>query len=109
MTPRLGRDQSVSSALAYAVGCGRAVVSTPYPYALELLAEGRGLLSDFEDAASLGKNISFLLEHPEKRREMEEKAARLGASMGWRSIANRYIKVCFKVFSAWLKQRESTR
>lgn len=106
MTPYLGRDQAVSGTLAYAVGYGRAVVSTPYPYARELLADGRGLLSDFGNAVSLGNNIGFLLEHPEKRQEMEEKATRLGATMRWGAVANRYSKTCFKVFNAWLKQKK---
>lgn len=105
MTPYLGREQAVSGTLAYAIGYGRAVVSTPYPYARELLADGRGLLAEFEDVESLDKNISFLIEHPEKRQEMEEKAMRLGVTMRWDAVAGRYIETCFHVFNAWLKKK----
>ena len=66
MTPYLGRDQAVSGTLAYAAGYGRVIVSTPYLYAREMLADGRGLLASFEDANSLAERINFLIEHPEE-------------------------------------------
>lgn len=98
MTPYLGRDQAVSGTLAYAVGYGRAIVSTPYLYAKEMLADGRGLLADFEDARSLGGAIGFLIEHPGKRKEMEAKTLRLGKTMRWDAVADRYGKVLRKVY-----------
>ncbi|HBN79944.1 MAG TPA: glycosyl transferase family 1, partial [Ruminococcaceae bacterium] len=96
MTPYLGRDQAVSGTLAYAVGYGRAVVSTPYLYAKEMLSNGRGLLAGFEDAASLGSCINFLIEHPEERRKMEEKALQLGRTMTWDAVADRYIETFYR-------------
>lgn len=90
MTPYLGRGQAVSGTLAYAIGYGRAAVSTPYRYAEEMLADGRGLLADFKDARSLGERIGFLIEHPEKRKEMEARALRLGKTMRWDAVADRY-------------------
>lgn len=93
MTPYLGREQAVSGTLAYAVGYGRVVVSTPYPYAQEMLAEGRGLLADFHDADSLAKHIAYVLEHPEAQREMEKRTLRLGSTMMWEKVAREYTKV----------------
>lgn len=90
MTPYLGRDQAVSGTLAYAVGYGRVIVSTPYLYAKEMLADGRGLLAEFKDAGSLADAISFLIEHPDRRKEMEEKTLTLGKTMMWDAVAESY-------------------
>ncbi|MDR1137493.1 MAG: glycosyltransferase family 4 protein [Synergistaceae bacterium] len=93
MTPYLGREQAVSGTLAYAVGYGRAIVSTPYVYAQEMLADGRGLLADFEDTDSLARHISWLLENPEEKQRMEEKTQKLGAQMMWDRVARQYADV----------------
>ncbi len=53
LTPYLSKEQAVSGTLAYAVGCGRVVVSTPYRYAQEMLGDGRGMLAEFRDSDSL--------------------------------------------------------
>ena len=68
MTPYLGKDQAVSGTLAYGVGYGRVIVSTPYRYAEEMLAGGRGLLANFRDSASLEACILQLLNDPSKKR-----------------------------------------
>lgn len=93
MTPYLGKDQAVSGTLAYAVGYGRVVVSTPYSYAREMLAEGRGLLAGFRDADSLAQNIKYILENPEIKKEMERKTLSLGRTMMWGSVAKHYAKL----------------
>lgn len=90
MTPYLGKEQAVSGTLAYAVGYGRVVVSTPYPYAQEMLADGRGLLAEFGNAESLAKQLNFLLEHPEEKRRMEQKTELLGEGMMWDQVAKKY-------------------
>lgn len=90
MTPYLGREQAVSGTMAYAVGYGRVIVSTPYRYAEEMLAEGRGLLADFRNADSLADQMIFLLEHPDKKREMERRTLRFGSQMLWVNVAARY-------------------
>ena len=64
MTPYLSKEQAVSGTLAYAVGCGRVIVSTPYRYAQEMLGGGRGMLAEFSDADSLASCISYILENP---------------------------------------------
>jgi glycosyltransferase involved in cell wall biosynthesis len=93
MTPYLGKEQAVSGTLAYAVGYGGVIVSTPYTYAEEMLADGRGLLADFKDADSLTHHILYLLEHPEERQSMEEKTQRMGARMMWDCVARQYVDV----------------
>lgn len=95
MTPYLDRDQAVSGTLAYAAGYGRVIVSTPYLYAREMLADGRGLLAKFEDSNSLAECINFLIEHPEEKAAMEQKTLLLGKTMRWGSVSDRYVKTFF--------------
>ncbi|MCI1956188.1 MAG: glycosyltransferase family 4 protein [Oscillospiraceae bacterium] len=90
MTPYLAKDQAVSGTLAYAAGYGRVIVSTPYLYAQEMLADGRGMLAKFRDADSLAGCINFLIEHPDERKSMEQKTLRLGREMTWDRVAGRY-------------------
>ncbi|WP_331000443.1 glycosyltransferase family 4 protein [Pectinatus frisingensis] len=93
MTPYLGQEQAVSGTLAYATGCGRVIVSTPYPYAQEMLAEGRGLLAKFEDSMSLSNCINYIIEHPDEKKLMEEKTLLLGKDLRWQSVAQHYAKI----------------
>jgi glycosyltransferase involved in cell wall biosynthesis len=93
MTPYLGKDQAVSGTLAYGVGYGRVIVSTPYRYAQEMLAEGRGLLADFRDASSLEACILQLLGDPVLVKEMEAHTSALGRTMMWGEIAKTYAAI----------------
>ncbi len=95
VTPYLKEEQSTSGTLAYAVGCGKAVISTPYRYARELLAEGRGVLVPWRDSQAIGKEIIDLLDNPSKRIELQARASAFGKSMGWPVVARRYVE-CFK-------------
>lgn len=90
MTPYLGKDQAVSGTLAYAVGYGRVIVSTPYSYAREMLRGGIGLLAGFRNADSLAEQIRYVLDHPEAKKEMEQKTLGLGRTMMWPNVARRY-------------------
>jgi len=93
MTPYLGKDQAVSGTLAYAVGYGRVIISTPYSYAKEMLADGRGLLAEFNDSDSLARHIRYVLRNPEAKREMEKRTLSIGRTMMWDSVANHYTKL----------------
>lgn len=90
MTPYLGKDQAVSGTLAFGIGYGRVVVSTPYQYAQEMLADGRGLLANFRDSDSLAACILELLNNPTKKKEMEALTLKLGQTMMWGEIATLY-------------------
>lgn len=90
MTPYLGKDQAVSGTLAYGVGYGRVIISTPYKYAQEMLSEGRGLLANFRDADSLAECMLELLNNPTKKLEMEALTLKLGQTMMWGEIAIQY-------------------
>ena len=90
LTPYLNPVQIVSGTLAYAIGCGKAVVSTPYLYAKELLAHGRGFLIDFRDSQSIATTINALLDDPDLRRSTERRAYRFGRQMTWPHVASDY-------------------
>lgn len=105
MTPYLGKDQAVSGTLAYGVGYGRVIVSTPYRYAEEMLAEGRGLLANFRDSASLETCILQLLNDPSKIAEMENRTLELGKTMLWNEIAKTYAAI----FQERIIESESTK
>ncbi len=90
LTPYLNPAQIVSGTLAYAVGCGKAIVSTPYLYAQELLAHYRGFLCDFRDSASITMWLNMLLDDPSLRRATERRAYRFGRQMTWPHVAAQY-------------------
>ncbi|MFP4508241.1 MAG: glycosyltransferase family 4 protein [Candidatus Acetothermia bacterium] len=90
LTPYLSREQISSGTLAYAVALGNAVVSTPYWYAEELLAEGRGELVPFEDPEATADAINELLADEEKRQRMRRRAYQFGRGMIWHSVAGDY-------------------
>jgi len=94
LTPYPGREQIASGTLAYAVGAGKAVVSTPYPYATELLAEGRGLLVPFDDDAAITRALLALLDDTALRLATGHRAYRFGRGMTWPQVARRYL-ACF--------------
>ncbi len=104
LTPYLNPVQIVSGTLAYAVGCGKAVVSTPYLYAEELLAHGRGFLVDFRDANSIAETITSLLDDPDLRRSTERRAYRFGRQMTWPHVADDY----GRLFAELAPRRERT-
>lgn len=91
ITPYLNPEQITSGTLAYALGAGKAVISTPYPYARELLAEERGVLVPWKDASAIATEIVGLLDDPEKRLVMRRRAAAHGRAMLWPAVARSYL------------------
>lgn len=100
LTPYLNRDQAVSGTLAYAVGYGRVIVSTPYRYAKEMLSQGRGLLAKFRDPESIASCIEYVLDHPEEKEKMEMRTLAKGKTMTWQNVAGQYQAL----FASILKQ-----
>ena len=90
ITPYVERNQITSGTLAYALGAGKAVISTPYLYAAEALAEGRGLLAEFQDPSSFSRCMRMLLEHPGLRAQCQRNARAYGRSMSWATVGGRY-------------------
>ena len=90
VTPYPGMEQIVSGTLSYAVGAGKAIVSTPYAYATEMLAEGRGILVPPSSPSALADAFSELLERPELRAGMAERAYAYGRRMVWRRVGASY-------------------
>jgi glycosyltransferase involved in cell wall biosynthesis len=91
ITPYLNTEQITSGTLAYAVGNGKPVVSTPYLYARELLADERGVLVPPKDSASIGAAVDRLLADPAELRAMGERAAAYGRDMVWPEVARQYV------------------
>lgn len=93
VTPYLSEAQMTSGTLAYSFGLGKAVVSTPYWHARELLADGRGILVPFGDAAALGVEIAKLLTNDVLRQAMRKRAYSSSRAMTWERTAERYMSV----------------
>jgi len=91
VTPYQNEAQIISGTLAYALGMGKAVVSTPYWHAQELLADGRGRLVPFRDPVALAREVIDLLDHPDERRAIQERAYQYGRKMIWSNVGRRYL------------------
>lgn len=91
ITPYLNPAQITSGTLAYTLGAGKAVISTPYWYAEEMLAEERGVLVPFHDPAALAGQVIDLLDHESKRHAMRKRAYLFGRAMIWPQVAQRYM------------------
>ncbi|MFZ3349524.1 MAG: glycosyltransferase family 4 protein [Xanthobacteraceae bacterium] len=92
-TPYLNEAQMTSGTLAYSFGLGKAVVSTPYWHAKELLSDGCGILVPFGDIKTLGAEISGLLTNDVRRHSMGKRAYAASRSMTWMQAAKRYLSV----------------
>ena len=91
VTPYLSSGQIVSGTLSYALGAGKPIVSTPYWYAEELLADGRGVLVPFQDAEALAAGVIELLDNEPERHAMRKRAYLKGREMVWPEVAGRYM------------------
>ena len=92
ITPYLNEAQITSGTLAYAFGAGKAVVSTPYWHAAELLAEDRGVLVPFGDAPAIAREVIGLLRDDTRRHAMRKNAYKLGREMIWSNVAQLYMR-----------------
>jgi glycosyltransferase involved in cell wall biosynthesis len=90
VTPYLHREQLTSGTLAFAVGAGKAVVSTPYWAAEELLAQGRGKLVRFGDSKNLARSILEILRNDSLFMRIRKRAYEYGRSMTWPKVGQAY-------------------
>ncbi len=90
VTPYLNEAQMTSGTLAYSFGLGKAVVSTPYWHAKELLAEGRGIIVPFNDAHSMSVEIAGLLTDQRRRDLIGQRAYKTSRLMTWQQTAEKY-------------------
>jgi glycosyltransferase involved in cell wall biosynthesis len=92
ITPYLGEAQITSGTLAYAFGAGKAVISTPYWHAAELLRDQRGVLVPFADPGAIAREVSGLLRDEGRRNAMSARAYKLGREMVWSNTAGLYMR-----------------
>ncbi len=93
VTPYPGAEQIASGTLAFAIGAGDAIVSTPFSYAREILADGRGTLVPFGDPRAMGGAITRFLIDRGARDAARERAYAFGRSMIWQSVGARYAEL----------------
>ena len=91
LTPYLNEAQITSGTLAYVFGAGKAVVSTPYWHAQELLADGRGILVPFRDPHAIAQGVCAFLDDPELMRKTREQAYQMGREWIWPATGQRYL------------------
>lgn len=100
--PYLKKEQITSGTLAYALGVGTPVVSTPFWHAEELLSEGRGKLVPFNDSIEMAKAINNLLSNDHEREMTRFKGYQYGRSMVWKEVAKMHLDLISKI-----KERKS--
>lgn len=100
VTPYLDPNQITSGTLAYALGAGKAIVSTPYLHAREVLDDGRGVLVPFRDAHAIADAVTRILGDPERKQELERRAYEYGKEMAWPAIGRRVLALMRDVLEA---------
>jgi glycosyltransferase involved in cell wall biosynthesis len=109
ITPYLNPEQIVSGTLAYTVGAGKAVISTPYVHATELLGEGRGMLVPFRDSAAIAQRVVESLDNGAARHAMRKRAYTLGRTMTWPRVAEQYARLLLQVLDEHLLPSQSAQ
>jgi glycosyltransferase involved in cell wall biosynthesis len=92
ITPYCHEAQAVSGTLVYALGAGKAIISTPYWHAAELLSDGRGVLVPFEDPAAIAAEAIELLDNDATRHAMRKRAYLYARKMVWNQVARSYMR-----------------
>jgi glycosyltransferase involved in cell wall biosynthesis len=93
ITPYVDRNQISSGTLVYALGTGKAIISTPYLHAIEALAEGRGLICKFRNPTSIAECVNRLLEDAELRPRLERRAYAFSRNFTWPKVAEKYVNL----------------
>jgi len=106
VTPYLNESQITSGTLAYAMGAGKAAVSTPYWYATEMLADGRGRIVPFRDSRAISDQINDLLDNEVELHAMRKRAYTYCRKMVWERVAQDYLDLFAEAVSAWVSKRQ---
>jgi glycosyltransferase involved in cell wall biosynthesis len=101
ITPYLDPQQSASGALAYAIGAGKICISTPYLYAKEVLAEGRGIVVPFRNSQAIADAVIDICENPQKKLRIKNKTYKYGRLMTWYNIARQHLELFDEVLSKY--------
>lgn len=100
ITPYLNPGQITSGTLSYAIGCGKACISTPYLYAKDIFEDGkRGILVNFRDPEGISESVLYLLKNPEKKKQIERESYKLGQKMRWEKVAWDYLTLFSRISS----------
>lgn len=91
VTPYLDPNQITSGTLAYALGAGKAIVSTPYLHAIEALADDRGIIVPFRDATAIADAVGRILDDPELKKRLESRAYAYGRQTAWPAVGRRVL------------------
>ena len=91
VTPYLDPNQITSGTLAYALGAGKAIISTPYLHAVEAMADGRGILVPFRDAPAIADAVRRILTDPELKHSLEARAYAYGRETAWPAVGRRVL------------------
>jgi len=105
ITPYLKREQITSGTLAYSLGTGKAVISTPYWYAEEMLDNDRGILVPFNDPGAIENAVIGLLDDKVKIHSIRKKAYDYCRSMTWKEVSRRYTELFHHVLQEVKKQK----
>ncbi|MBE3093814.1 MAG: glycosyltransferase [Actinobacteria bacterium] len=101
ITPYLDPQQSASGALAYAIGAGKICISTPYLYAKEVLAEGRGIIVPFRNSQAIADAVIDICGNPQKKLAIEKKTYKFGRLMTWYNVALQHLELFDEVIGKY--------
>jgi glycosyltransferase involved in cell wall biosynthesis len=108
ITPYKHKEQVVSGTLAYALSAGKAVISTPYLHAMELLDDQRGVLVPFDDPQALATKTIELLSNETTRHAMRKRAYLYASEMVWTHVARKYMRSFERVYNERLRNPRAT-
>jgi glycosyltransferase involved in cell wall biosynthesis len=108
ITPYKHKAQVVSGTLAYALSAGKAIISTPYLHAIELLHEERGSLVPFDDPQAIAAKTVELLDNDTSRHAMRKRAYLYAREMVWNRVAQKYMKSFERIYNERLRNPRAT-
>ena len=108
ITPYKHKAQVVSGTLAYALSAGKAIISTPYLHAIELLDDERGVLVPFDDSEAIAAKTTELLDNNTARHAMRKRAYLYARDMVWNRVAQKYMKSFERIYNERLRNPRAT-